>query len=138
MGTQNNPGDYDCWNNAEPDEPRFALLGRDPEAGPLIRRWATTRESDIAAGIRPSSDMTMVVDARKVAADMDRFAEGWRQRKKASTPRIHPDAYHGRVYKRDDQATSKCGGPEICAQCKAEYREKYGVDWKPSPVPSVV
>ena len=28
MGTKNNPGRFDCYGNAEPDEPIFVLLGR--------------------------------------------------------------------------------------------------------------
>lgn len=29
MGTKNNPGEFDCYANAAPDEPMFILLGRD-------------------------------------------------------------------------------------------------------------
>lgn len=32
MGTKNNPGAFDCYANAEPDEPMFVLLGRDKHA----------------------------------------------------------------------------------------------------------
>lgn len=44
MGTRNNPGRFDCYNKAEPDEPVFVLLGRDPAAGPLVALWADIRE----------------------------------------------------------------------------------------------
>ncbi len=44
MGTKNNPGKFDCYANAEPDEPMFILLGRDPLAGPLVEIWAHLRE----------------------------------------------------------------------------------------------
>ena len=43
MGTKNNPGKFDCYENAEPDEPRFALLGRDPLAGLLVDLWVALR-----------------------------------------------------------------------------------------------
>jgi hypothetical protein len=43
MGTKNNPGAYDCYANAEPDEPMFILLGRDKHAPALIRDWASRR-----------------------------------------------------------------------------------------------
>lgn len=43
MGTKNNPGSYDCYANAEPDEPMFVLLGRDRHAPELIRLWAARR-----------------------------------------------------------------------------------------------
>jgi len=39
MGTKNNPGNYDCYENAEPDEPMFVLLARDPLAPFLVRLW---------------------------------------------------------------------------------------------------
>ena len=40
MGTKNNPGDFDCYANAHPDEPMFVLLGRDPHGGNSVRAWA--------------------------------------------------------------------------------------------------
>jgi hypothetical protein len=43
MGTKNNPGDYDCYQHAHPDEPMFVLLGRDPLGGLLVRLWAEAR-----------------------------------------------------------------------------------------------
>ena len=43
MGTKNNPGEYDCYANAEPDEPMFILLARDPDAPALVRQWAKAR-----------------------------------------------------------------------------------------------
>lgn len=39
MGTKNNPGAYDCYANAEPDEPMFILLGRDRHAAEVVRYW---------------------------------------------------------------------------------------------------
>lgn len=46
MGTKNNPGMYDCYDKAEPDEPMFVLLGRDPLAPVLVNLWANLREMD--------------------------------------------------------------------------------------------
>jgi hypothetical protein len=43
MGTKNNPGAFDCYVAAKPDEPMFVLLGRDPMAASLVRRWAVAR-----------------------------------------------------------------------------------------------
>lgn len=43
MGTKNNPGKFDCLSKAEPDEPMFVLLGRDPAAPILINLWADIR-----------------------------------------------------------------------------------------------
>jgi hypothetical protein len=44
MGTKTNPGDFDCYARAEPDEPLFTLLGRDPLAGILVMIWAEARK----------------------------------------------------------------------------------------------
>lgn len=46
MGTKNNPGVYDCASKAEPDEPTFTLLGRDPAASVLVMLWAALRYGD--------------------------------------------------------------------------------------------
>lgn len=46
MGTKNNPGKFDCYANAEPDEPMFVLLGRDRHASVLVWLWAKLRELD--------------------------------------------------------------------------------------------
>lgn len=43
MGTKNNPGAFDCYAAAEPDEPMFVLLGRDPHAPVLVELWAILR-----------------------------------------------------------------------------------------------
>lgn len=45
MGTKNNPGNYDCYENADPDEPLFILLGRDPLAASLVEVWAFCQAS---------------------------------------------------------------------------------------------
>ncbi len=43
MGTKNDPGKFDCYSKAEPDEPMFVLLGRDPAAPIVINLWADIR-----------------------------------------------------------------------------------------------
>lgn len=43
MGTKNNPGDFDCYEKADPDEPMFVLLGRDVDAPDLVELWALQR-----------------------------------------------------------------------------------------------
>ena len=64
MGTKNNPGDYDCYANAEPDEPMFVLLGRDRHGSALVRQWADTRET-------MGEDPAKVQEARDCADAMD-------------------------------------------------------------------
>jgi hypothetical protein len=44
VATKNNPGKFDCYENAKPDEPMFILLGRDPTAWLLVRIWCALRD----------------------------------------------------------------------------------------------
>jgi hypothetical protein len=74
MGTKNNPGKFDGYANAEPDEPMFILLGRDSHAYAAVRKWADDRQTMIEAGYKPDSDMAMVHEARECANAMERFA----------------------------------------------------------------
>lgn len=43
MGTKRQPGQFDCYSKAEPDEPLFTLLARDPLAPILVQLWADMR-----------------------------------------------------------------------------------------------
>jgi hypothetical protein len=68
MGTKNNPGKFDCHAAAEPDEPMFVLLGRDPMAGFLVQLWADLRKLKL-------EDPDKVEEAEACAAAMDAWAE---------------------------------------------------------------
>lgn len=50
------------------DEPRFVLLGRDPQAPDLIERWAADRE-------RAEPDSDKIAKARTIAADMRAYKD---------------------------------------------------------------
>ena len=63
MGTKNNPGAFDCYANADPDEPMFVLLGRDKMAPPLVEQWALAREES-------GEDPAKVAEARDCAQAM--------------------------------------------------------------------
>lgn len=71
MATKNNPGKFDCYENAEPDEPMFILLARDIQAAGLVEQWASLREIQ---GELPEK----VAEARQCAIDM----RAWRIKKK--------------------------------------------------------
>lgn len=43
MATKANPGQFDCYANAAPDEPLFVLRAKDPVAPALVRAWAYLR-----------------------------------------------------------------------------------------------
>lgn len=70
MGSKNNPGEFDCYANALPDEPMFILLARDPWAPNLVEEWAIKRQRDIILGIRPLADQKMVDEAQACAKTM--------------------------------------------------------------------
>lgn len=66
MGTKNNPGKFDCYTNAEPDEPMFVLLARDPAAEYLTAAWAAVRAGDVDGAGRLMADaVKAVVDSGK-------------------------------------------------------------------------
>lgn len=69
MGTKNNPGAFDCYANAQPDEPMFVLLGRDRMAGALTRQWAIARAEH---GERAA----VVGEALACADKMDEYCRG--------------------------------------------------------------
>jgi hypothetical protein len=73
MSTKNNPGDYDCYKNAEPDEEMFILLARDKTSPGLVRRWAMARKEQINCGLKPVDDMLMVEEALKCADKMEKW-----------------------------------------------------------------
>ena len=75
MGTKNNPGEYDCYEKAEPDEPMFILLARDPKAPNLIRTWVTNR---LLSG---DKNIEKLVEAIQCADAMDKwFTESMKEK----------------------------------------------------------
>ena len=67
MGTKNEPGKFDCYANAEPNEPMFVLLGRDRHAAVLTRIWALLHSRD-------GEDEAKVAEALACAGKMDAWA----------------------------------------------------------------
>lgn len=70
MGTKNDPGNFDCYANALPDEPMFILLARDTDAAYLVKEWAAKRRRDVLRGLRPQSDLPMIDEAQRCATNM--------------------------------------------------------------------
>lgn len=62
MGSKNNPSKFNCYDRAEPDEPMFVLLGRDPLAPLLIELWAKIRHA-------MGEDVEKVLEAKSCAND---------------------------------------------------------------------
>ena len=66
MGTKENPAPFDCYANAEPDEPMFVLLARDGTAPILVEVWAELR---IAMG-KNGRDDPQITEALECAQAM--------------------------------------------------------------------
>lgn len=106
MGSKINPGEFDCYKNALPDEPMFVLLARDPMAPMLVQNWANARNELIAKGEKPLEDRALVEEALQCAAEMRAWRfnnEGtWRVRRDegvdpTTTDLLKPAGNHGLV-----------------------------------------
>ncbi len=82
MGTKQNELERGCFSKAMEDEPMFVLLGRDPHAPDLVRKWAMNRRNEVDEGTRPKADMAQVNEAFDTATAMEEWREnakeGWR------------------------------------------------------------
>lgn len=76
MGTKRDPGQFDAWLAAEPDEPIFTLLARDPAAPDAILEWIRVRRQLIATGEKPSTDWPIIDEAVMVINEM----KNWRMK----------------------------------------------------------
>lgn len=91
MGTKENPGKFDCYSKAAPDEPMFVLLARDPSAPYLVMAWGYLQSGRLLAALaamrrayaemkaatvfwRPSHD-TKIQEAMDCAESMQRYRE---------------------------------------------------------------
>lgn len=70
MGSKANPGKFDCYANALPNEPMFVLLARDSDAPARVEEWAFAREEGVMNGSYPASDIALVQEARECAYNM--------------------------------------------------------------------
>lgn len=76
MGTKTNPGAWDCYANAEPDEPFFVLLARDQVAPDAVETWADLREHALRefygamTGPEFFAELDQIAEARKCALEM--------------------------------------------------------------------
>ena len=81
MGTKNKPGQFDCYDKAEADEPIFVLRAKDRYAPDIVRQWAdkfelgeSIRNSD-GRGPQPleGTQKEKWEEAVKVANQMERW-----------------------------------------------------------------
>ena len=87
MGTKNNPGHFDCYAKAEPDEPMFVLLARDPLAPDTVEAWARRRERD-------GGDPVKIMEARECARAM----RDWHQKRQMRVCQIPACGCTGEVH----------------------------------------
>ena len=66
MGTKNNPGIHSCYDKADPDEPMFVLLGRDPIAPFLVGWWVGLKSMH-----DPNADEAKLAEAMQTAKAME-------------------------------------------------------------------
>lgn len=76
MGSKLQPGNFDCYTNALPDEPMFILLARDECAPAIVEKWAEYRRGLITIGEKPASDELMIAEALQCAEAM----RAWREK----------------------------------------------------------
>lgn len=79
MSTKNNPGRYDCYTKADPDEPMFVLLGRDPAAAITVRFWM------IARTVLGFKDTFLHSEANQCASDL----ENWASKSEIKVPKVY-------------------------------------------------
>lgn len=82
MGTKLNPGEFDCYSKAEPNEELFTLRAKDSDASILVKMWAFFRMQQINAGLRPESDRAQVSEAMRCATRMEIWHTAYIQREK--------------------------------------------------------
>lgn len=70
MGTKTNPGRFDCYAAAEPDEPMFILLGRDRHAAALVNLWAAMRMGEEGPESSKATEALCVANALAVLAEL--------------------------------------------------------------------
>lgn len=74
MGTKNNPGKFDCYASAEPDEPMFVLLGRDPTASLVVTVWRAIKTEMRERGASHISDEKLE-EARECSLALEKWAK---------------------------------------------------------------
>lgn len=95
MGTKDNPGKFDCYANAAPDEPMFILLARDKHAPTLVWLWATLRELDGESEETIGEARACCVEMMEWASDHNRAVVGLGQAVLAGAMELIRAANHG-------------------------------------------
>lgn len=78
MATKNNPGKFDCYANALPDEPMFVLLARDSLAPHVVAIWAAARSLNTVAMQNAIHCLVDEATKKKGVANPDKILEALR------------------------------------------------------------
>ncbi len=125
MGTKNNPGSFDCYAAAMPDEPIFHLLGRDPAFPATLRFWVEERVRQ--AKTSGKDDRGKLAEAVFLATQ----AEKWRGDLVELTAEGDPYPWQNRMvdtYDREPPVrvepwSGNMGGPVVSTPLFAEWYE---------------
>lgn len=100
MGTKNNPGKFDCYEQAADDEPMFVLLARDEQAPERVRDWARLRAARLHKDMPNLSTKEIEQAVLKIAEAFECASamEQWRRdtfTRKCSRPEPHKCGVNG-------------------------------------------
>lgn len=114
MNTKLHPGAYDALAKAEPDEPCFALLGRDAAAPAAITEWARIRRNRAFAkhgdSHKPLDKELFVAELRQAAhaEDIAQQMNDWREAREAGQQVVAGEraAYNEIIRSAEEQAAA--------------------------------
>lgn len=103
MGSKLNPGAFDCFKAAMPDEPMFVLLARDLSGPTMLRAWSTRRRGEVLTALdrgditeeQAQEDLRKCQEADACADEMTI----WRKRNAGNGSA--PPAWHGNLEARE-------------------------------------
>lgn len=115
MATKRNPGQFDCYEKAHPDEPMFILLGRDQDAPVLVRLWASLRQ-------RAGERQEKVAEALACARSMDDWRRGKNPASEPATFKTTDDAERQEAMAIADAAVTALEQAEIAPGAQLRRR----------------
>lgn len=119
MGTKDNPAPFDCYANAEPDEPMFVILARDPTASLVVDYWIGLR---VEYG-KNRPDDPQILEARECS---DAMRAWWMEHRYQPQP-----TWHGAVGEDGDpmagDGTIHDGPVLACPVCLPRLNRRYPV-----------
>lgn len=124
------PGPFDGLAKLRPNEPFFPLMGRDPFAPELVRKWADMQRTHVRTNITDSDhakvELLKATEADQISWDMDAYRKGER-RQEATEQRAEMPAnsYTGHILpeeteKRDAEHRARAEAARHLSEAAAE------------------